>query len=173
MSDAEQEVFDLQQRLAAINQKIADDFHVELELATDLAVAERNSYVEQIGVLRQEINNPPPSMNEEDTDDYIRTRQTQIERLQLLNTEVPEKRVHELSLKLMEISDRHTAAEFDNYRLDYRFARKAVEDTLGDINVLEVDENGETVSQNLFFAEAENELDSDTDQTFTEAPEGC
>jgi hypothetical protein len=173
VSDAEQEVFDLQQRLAAINQKIADDFHVELELATDLAVAERNSYVEQIGVLRQEINNPPPSMNEEDTDDYIRTRQTQIERLQLLNTEVPEKRVHELSLKLMEISDRHTAAEFDNYRLDYRFARKAVEDTLGDINVLEVDENGETVSQNLFFAEAENELDSDTDQTFTEAPEGC
>jgi len=112
-------------------------------------------------------------MNEEDSEDYRSSRQSQISNLQLLNSEVPEKRVHELTIKLMEISDRHTAAEFDNYRLEYRFARKAVEDTLGDVQLLEVDENGETVSQNLFFAEAENELASDTNQSITQAPEGC
>lgn len=173
VNEAEQEVQDLQQRLEAINQKVANEFHDELVLATQNAVATREGYNAQISVLRGEINNPPPNMNEEDTDTYISTRRTQIERLQILNSEIPENRVHELSLKLMEISDRHTADEFEDFRLEYRFARKAVEDTLGDINSLEVDENGETVSENLFFADAEDALASDTDQTFTEAPEGC
>ena len=91
-------------------------------------------------------------------------------------SEVGKERVDALTRKLITISNEATISEFPDYRLDYRFAKRAVEETLGDINDFEIDENGDPVTDNLLPDdpnEPDEELESDRDQTPTEKPEGC
>jgi len=83
----------------------------------------------------------------------------------------------------MDISNEAIAPEFPDFRLDERYAIRAVEETLGDISVLEVDETANPVSDALFFNDdddeeelgdgADVERDSDSVQALTEMPEGC
>lgn len=173
---AEVEVADMQARLEAINQQIADEFHVELETATNEAIANRTSLNNSIAALEDQIaviSSPSNNANSDDRDDEIRRLTTEIQNLQQANDEIPGARVETLTRKLMQISNDATRSEFPDYELEYRYAERAVIDTLGDIASLQIDANGDPVTSNLPSSEAENEVASDSDQTFTERPEGC
>lgn len=174
INQSEREVEDMQRRLEAINTEIAIKFNEELVIETNAAVARRLSLEASIAVLGAdivEINKS--SMNEEATEDAVRAKRDQIRHLQTAYDAVPDDRVEKLTTKLMTISDNATRSEFPEYNLERRFAKRAVTDTLGNINNLQVDENGDPVTDNLFTGDADAELASDTEQSLTEKPEGC
>lgn len=176
VNQAEREVEDMQRRLEDINQEIAIKFHAELEVETDAANDRRDALSLEMDAVRAEIhdiNTPPFSMNDEDRDRELRRLGQRLTALQGSYDGVPNDRVHKLTEKLMLISDAATASEFPDYRLEYRYAKDAVVQTLGDIQVLEVDDDGNPVSDSLLLSEFGDELDSDRDQAFTEKPAGC
>lgn len=173
---AETEVADMQTRLEAINETIAIQFQAKLEIATAKAVADRTANGAEIAAIRAsiaELRKPTNSMNSDDKENLIIAKTEQINLLIEKNAEIPDQRVESLTTSLVLISNEATKDEFDTYRLERRFARKAVIETLGDIELLEVDENGETVSQNLFYADSVEEVASDTEQSLSKKPTGC
>lgn len=177
INDSEREVAEMQARLEDINQQIATEFHAELQLVTAASVATRDAAIAEkaeILVQMQVISNS--NRNEEDTEDLLSPKQDRLNDLNEILTGIPESRVDTLAQKLKEISDNATASEFPDFKLDIRMARNSVIETLGDINVLEVDENGNPITDNMLFGDiedSEEELASDTDQSLTEKPEGC
>jgi len=173
---AETEVADMQQRLEAINETIAIQFQAELEIATAQAVADRVVYEERIAEVQGELADlraPGNSMPSDEKEQAILAKGETLRGLREDNAGIPDERVESLTTSLVVISNEATKDEFESYRLERRFARKAVIETLGDIELLEVDENGETVSQNLFYADSVKEVASDTEQSLSEKPAGC
>ncbi len=177
---AELEVEQLQQQLEKVNHDIAVEFYSEMVRVTQLAVAKKHALKEEIERLRQLLNAPwsPRTYNDEtylDQDGFRDEVMVDLNQALLALNNLYSDRVGDLTRLMMEISDRHTKTitQFSDYRLDYEFALQAVMEILGDTTSLEIDGNVATIAQSLFLANANEELNSETDQSYTEKPESC
>ena len=177
INEAEIKVENLQIAMETANQNIATRFHeslIVISADTEDEIALKRAEIE---VLRLRIQNASYSDLEpnQSMDDYRSSLRITIGEIADSIPPLYDDRVDDLVVELQRITNEETNSipEFDDFRLDDRFARQAVIATIGDIRDLEVEDDGESVSDNLFFAEGENEMPSDSEQSFTEAPEGC
>lgn len=178
---AEVHIKKLQELLEETNQKIAIDFHTALIRISNEILDESDALQIEIDDLRNEIehrdfgNRTYNGNSYDNLQDLLQAMRKDLNSLINRKNDLYLKRFDLLVYELMRISDSHTSKieEFKDFRLEYKFAAKAVKLTLGDITVLTVDENGEPVSDHLLFSDFEDERPEDKDQTLTKRPENC
>lgn len=169
---AEVEVKAMQDRLKAAREKIIEEFEIELNRVTGDLLAIRAANLDRIAVLYQKIADVKFGGEEGDT--IKQGYRNEIEEIRLENAGLTEDRINILTGSLKTISDNATKAEFPDYRLDWRLARKAVEETLQDATLFENDEIGiPEVADALHIPDLTEEDSEDSVQTFTEKPENC
>jgi len=175
---AESDGLALREKLDQMNQEIVAEFQVMFADETNFAVSEQGRLGGEIDAIDAEIteerNNPTMTPDEFETWEVGKRQEQSVLQGQL--DDVPSDRVHELTLQLMDLTNTKIQETLpgEPYRLEYGYARGAVLDMLGgDIDNMEIDENGDPVTDGLLFSDEEDPTPSDNDEGTIDRPEGC
>lgn len=178
---AEEEGAVLREKLEVMNQEIANEFSIILEEETAFAVGEQIRIGGEIQAIRDEITEEQtnPTMTSEAFETWRLGKDQEIGALEIELGGVPEDRVHALATQLVELTNQKLLEHLgttDDYELGYSFARNTVIEMLGgygNIDNMELDENGDPITDGLLFSTEEPETASDAEGGMRDRPEGC